>query len=150
MATNWQLIREVLNDTIDACEVLEKLNPDLWKGEYEARSEYQEDVCVGDLLNRFWQYPEGSARDIIRIRSRLESDQKHPTEIARALINTATACAEAIGVDGQAVSKDVMDFVPHCGSAGKSIHSQLRGIPKIQNGWMVTGITKALEKFRSK
>ena len=150
MATNWQLIREVLNGTIDACEAVEKLSADLFAGEYEARSEFQDDVCVGDFLNRFWQYPEGAARDIIRIRSHVGSDQKHLPEIARALINAAMACAEAIGVEGQAISKEVPGLEPHCPSAGKSVQSQLKGIPKIQNGWMLTGITKALEKFRKK
>ena len=150
MATNWDLIREVMNGTIDACEAVEKLNPDLWKGEYEARSDFQEDVCVGDFLNRFWAYPEGVERDIIRIRSRLGADQKHPPEVARALVNAARACAEAVGGDVDTLSKEVSSLEPHCPSAGKSVESQLRGIPKIQNGWMLTGIRKALEVHRAK
>ena len=36
------------------------------------------------------------------------------------------------------------------GMAGKSMRSQLEAIPKIQNGWMLTGITKALEQHRKK
>ena len=150
MATNWDMIREAMNGTIDACEAVEKLNPDLFKGEYEARSNFQEDVCVGDFLNRFWHYPEGAQRDIIRIRSHLGSDQKHLSEIARALVNTAKACAEAVGVDGSAFPKEMSELEPHCGSAGKSIKSQLKGIPKIQNGWMLVGITKALDEYRKK
>ena len=66
MPTDWALVREVMNGTIDACEAIETLEPDLFAGEYEARSGFQDDVCVGDFLNRFWQYPEGAARDIVR------------------------------------------------------------------------------------
>jgi hypothetical protein len=150
MPTNWKLIREVMNKTIDACEAVDKLNPDLFAGEYEARSDYQDDVCVGDFLNRFWQYPEGAARDIIRIRAYLGMDQKYLPEIARALINSAVACTEIIGVAGETLSHEVTDFDAHCGSGGHSMQSLLTAIPGIQNGWMLTGITEALEDFRKK
>lgn len=149
MATDWQLVRTVLNGVIDACEAMEALAPDLCAGEYEARSEYQDGVCVGDFLTRFWQYPEGSRRDIIRIRSGLGCDQKHPPETARALVGAAMACAEAIGMPKQLLGQEVDGLEPHCGSAGKSVRSQLEGIPAIQNGWMLTGVTKALEKWRA-
>jgi hypothetical protein len=148
MATNWKLIREVLNGTIDACEAVENLHPELTAGEYDARSGYQPDVCVGDFLNRFWQYPEGAARDIIRIRTHLDADQKHLPETARALIHAAIACAEAMGLPDAALRQELPNFTAHCGSGGHCIQSLLTGIPKIQRGWMLTGITKALEEYR--
>ena len=149
MPTDWDLIRTVLNGTIDACEAIDELNPDLWAGEHEARSDYQDDVCVGDFLSRFWQYPEGAARDIVRLRSQLGSDIKHPPEIARALVFAAMACAEALGLDNEQLATEFAEFAAHCGSGGHSVKSLLEGIPQIQNGWMKTGITKALEEFRA-
>lgn len=149
MSTDWELLRRVMNGVLDACEAMEALQPDLYAGEYEARSDYQEDVCVGDFLNRFWNYPEGAQRDIIRLRSLLGCDQKQPQEIARALVAAAMACAEAIGVSRETLDREVADFEPHCGSGGKSIRSQLEAIPWIQNGWMQTGVRKALEKYRA-
>ncbi len=148
MATNWKLIREVLNGTIDACEAVENLRPDILAGEYEARSSFQDDVCVGDFLNRFWQYPEGAARDIIRIRTHLGADQKHLPETARALVNAAVACAEVIGLPEEASAQEIPSFTAHCGSGGHSIQGLLIGIPRIQNGWVLTGITKALVEYR--
>jgi hypothetical protein len=148
VSTNWELIRKVMNGTIDACEAVEKLNPDLFAGEYEARSDYQDDVCVGDFLNRFWQYPEGAARDIVRLRSHAGADQKHPPETARALVNAAIACAETVGLSEEDLRAEKPDFKAHCGSGGRSVRSLLEGIPKIQNGWMLTGIRRALEEFR--
>jgi hypothetical protein len=139
-----------MNGTIDACEAVEKLSPDLFAGEYEARSDFQEDVCVGDFLNRFWQYPEGAARDIVRLRSRLGADQKHPPEIARALVHAAIACAEAIGLPEEALAAEKPDFEAHCGSGGHSVRSLLKAIPDIQSGWMLAGISRALEEFRKK
>ena len=71
------------------------------------------------------------------------------TEVGLALINTARACAEAIGLSDEHLKKEMPDLEPHCGTGGKSVESQLRMIPEIQNGWMRTGIPKALEEFRA-
>ncbi len=150
MATDWQLIRTVMNGVLDACEAMEALAPDLYAGEYEARSDYQDDVCVGDFLNRFWLYPEGAQRDLIRLRAALGCAMDHPPEVARALVAAAMACAEAVGVSADDLDREVEDFRPHCNSAGKSIHSHLEAIPAIQNGWMLTGVSRALAECRSR
>ena len=151
--TDWALIRKVMNETIDACEAMDSLNitmeercnPEIRWGDFETG------VAVGDFLNRFQAYPEGSQRDIIRLRSKLNiEDQKYYTELARALMNTAAACAEVIGVPKEGLDKEASDFKAHCGSGGKSIRSQLEGIPKIQNGWMVHEVTLAIKKHREK
>ena len=110
MATDGQLIRSVMNGVIDACEAMEALAPDLWACEYDARSDYQDDVCVGDFLTSFGQYPEGAQRDIVRLRSALGCDQKYPPEVARALVAAAMACAEAVGVPGQDLDTEVEGF----------------------------------------
>lgn len=149
--TDWALIRKVMNETIDACEAMEalditmeeKCDPKIRWGDFETG------VAVGDFLNRFQAYPEGSQRDIIRIRSQLKiGDQKYYTEVAKALMHTAAACAEVIGVPKAELDKELADFEPHCGSAGKSMRSQLEGIPKIQNNWMVKEVTIAIKKHR--
>jgi hypothetical protein len=144
VATKWALIRETMNGMIDACEALERLpieNSEYWG----ARSEFQSDVDVLDFLTRFWQYPEGCARDIVRLRSHFGCDAKHPNPLARALVNTAVECAEAIGVPQEMMVKEMEQLEPHCGSAGKSIESQVKAPVGIAKGWMVPGIAKAIE-----
>jgi len=151
MATDWQLIRNTLSATVDACEKLESLAvTDAEKGDHRARvGDYADGVAVGDFFNRFCRYPEGSQRDIIRLRSRLNcGDQKYPTEFAHALVNTARACAEIIGVPPGDLSREVADFAPHCDSAGRSMESQLAGIGSIYTRWMVPSITKAVTEYR--
>ena len=152
-ATDWQLIREVLNATIDACEELETLDLSAAeKGDHRAGlGDYEDGVAVGDFLTRFWQYPEGVQRDIVRIRARLDdNDQKHYSEYARALINTAMACAEAIGLSRDELRREIAGFDPHCPSAGTSVASQLTGIGDIYRKWMVPGITKAVIEYRER
>jgi len=147
MATNWALIREAMSGIIDACEALEKLPID--DSEYwSARSDFQADVDVADFLTRFWQYPEGSARDVVRLRAALGCDAKHPNPLARALVNAASACAEAVGVPEDLMSTEVEGFRAHCGSAGRPIESQIRAPAGIAAKWMVPGVTKAIEQAR--
>jgi len=153
MSTNWKLIREVMNETINACEAMdvleitkaEKDNPEIRWGDFETG------VAVGDFLNRFQAYPEGSQRNITHICSKLNIEkQKYNEELAKALLNTAKACVEIIGIPKEDLEKEAADLDPHCGSAGKSIQSQLEGIPKIQNNWMVHEVTIAVTKHREK
>lgn len=59
------------------------------------------------------------------------------------------ACAEAVAVPEALLETEAEALEPHCGSAGKSVHSQLEGIPAIQNGWMLTGVRTALEQCRA-
>ena len=147
MPTDWSLIRATLNGMIDACEALENLpidDPEYWG----ARSDFQPDVDVLDFLTRFWRYPEGCARDIVRLRSHLGCDAKYPSPLARALVNTAVACAEAIGVPEEAMAQEMAEFEPHCHSAGKSIASQVAAPVGIAQGWMIPGITQAITEAR--
>lgn len=136
-----------MNQTIDACEAVEKLAPELYAREYQARSDYQEDVCVGDFLNKFWHYPEGAARDIVKFRTHLGEDIKYLSEVARALMNTAIACAEVICLSDEALRWELPDFQAHCGYGGYSVHNLLSGDPAIQNGWMLTASTKVSKNF---
>ncbi|MAE60259.1 MAG: hypothetical protein CMJ49_02765 [Planctomycetaceae bacterium] len=151
MGTDWQLIRDTLSATIDACEKLELLAvTDAEKGDPRARvGDNEEGVAVGDFFDRFWTYPEGVQRDIIRLRSKLGSgDQKHHTAFSRALVNTALACAEIIDVRSEELHREVEGFESHCGSAGRSMKSQLTGIGSIYASWMVPSITKAVTDYR--
>ncbi len=151
--TDWTLIRKVMNETIDACEAMdvleiteaEKNNPEIRWGDFDTG------VAVGDFLNRFQEYPEGSRLDIINLCLKLKIEkQKYNEELAKALVNTAKTCAEIIGVPKEELDKESTDLKPHCGSAGKSMRSQLEEIPKIQNNWMVREVAIAIKKHREK
>jgi len=151
--TDWDLIRKVMNETIDACEAMdaleitetEKKNPEIRWGDFETG------VAVGDFLNRFQAYPEGSQKNIILLRSKLDIEkQQYNEELAKALVNTAKACAEIIGIPKEDLDEEAVDLDSHCGSAGKSMRSQLKGIPEIQNNWMVHEVRIAIKKHREK
>jgi hypothetical protein len=147
MQTNWDLIRKTINTTIDACEKLEALQiTDCEKGNGK--------INVGDFLSRFSAYPEGAARDIVRLRYRIADgvwykEQKYLRELAKALLNSAIACAEIIGLDEVGLKQEFDDHVAHCGTAGKSVASHLTGIGEIYLGWLIPEIEKSLKEWRS-
>ena len=153
MSTDWNMIREALNATIDACEKLEMLEVnDSEAGDHRARwGDYETGVAVGDFFNRFWTYPEDASRDIIALRSKLSiEDHSLRPEIARALVSAARACAEVIGVSADDLDKTADDFEAHCGTAGNSIRGQVTGIGSIYQTWMVPEISRAITKYRKK
>ena len=151
MKTDWELVREVLNATIDACEALEALDvKPSEKGDPAIRwGDFDTGVSVGDFFQRFWRYPEGAQRDIVRLRAHLDvEDQKYLSELGRALINTAAACAEIIGVPPDDLDRPVDGFVPHCGSGANTMRGQLEGIGSIYRRWMVPEIKAAIQTYR--
>ena len=151
MGTDWQLIRDTLNATIDACEKLEPLAVSIEeKNDPRARvGDYEEGVAVGDFFSRFWVYPEDAQRDILGLRYMLKpEDSKYHSELARALINTARACAEIIGVSSEDLDCEVKKYEPTCPSTGKSIRGHLAGISSIYANWMVPSITRAVTEYR--
>jgi hypothetical protein len=94
MKTDWQLIRELMNSVIDACEAIENLhltesdrNTPLLTGP----------ATVWDALQSSWTYPENVQYDVVRIRHELGNDKHYTPESARALINAAKVGAELIG-----------------------------------------------------
>jgi hypothetical protein len=147
--TDWTLIREVIDGTIDACEKLEKLMLDSGKGEYDTRPDRYPEETVGGFLGWFVMYPERTQREILRLRTRLNDDQPILSQLGRSLIYTAMACAEVIGLKDEKLRQEFRDLVPHCPSAGYSVESHLRAIPEIKNTWIVPCIEEALNKVRN-
>ena len=153
MTTDWDLIRDTLHATIDACEQLEALDvKDCESGDHRARSgDYETGVSVGDFFHRFYTYPEDAACEVLRLRGKLDvEDRATRREFGRALIAVARACAEIIGVSPEDLRREAEGFEPHCHSAGASIRSQLEGISRIYRDWMVPEITSAITAYRAR
>ena len=129
--TDWGLIREVMNGTLDACEKLEDLAPDGSKGEYAVSPESFPQETVGGFLGRFVMYPERTQREILRLRARLGDEQPVLSQLGRSLVYTAMACAETIGLSDEKLKQEFPELKPHCDSAGQSVESHLRAIADI-------------------
>lgn len=94
MKTDWQLVRELMNSVIDACEAVENLD----MTEDERNTLLAEiPANISDAIQSSWIYPENVQYEVIRIRHELGNDKHYTAESARALVNTAKVCAELVG-----------------------------------------------------
>ena len=106
MKTDWELVRAVMADAIDACERLEELG--LSEGDREAAVTVEgRQVSVFDILTSAWTYPETLRYQIIRQRHEMAIDQPYVPEAARILVNVAQVCAELIGSGAPAPGDDM-------------------------------------------
>ena len=94
MSTDWNLVRELMNSVIDACEAVENL--DITENERDT-SLAGTPGNVWDALQSSWTYPENIQYAVILARHQLGNDKSYTPEAARALINGARVCAELVG-----------------------------------------------------
>ncbi len=129
MNTDWQLIRELMNSVIDACEAIEKL--EVTADERDLALEAAP-ANVWDALQSSWIYPENIQYEVIRARHQLGIDKPFTSEAARSLVNTAKVCAEMIGA-GEA----------------ESLQEPVRKLSEWYAAHLVPQVTTALEKNRT-
>jgi hypothetical protein len=94
MNTDWELVRELMNSVIDACEAVENLN--LTENERDTPLATAP-ANVWDVLQSSWTYPENVQYAVILARHQLGNDKSYTPEAARALVNAARVCAELVG-----------------------------------------------------
>lgn len=96
MATDWALIRLMMESAIASCERLEALG--LTEDDRAAIGDVNgQAASVFDVLTSAWTYPEALRYQIIHERHAAGVDQAYVPEAARVLVNVAQACAELIG-----------------------------------------------------
>ena len=94
MKTDYQLIRELMNSVIDACEAIEGLG--LTEDDRDAPLQ-SAPVNVWDALQSCWTYPENVQLEVILARHHSGNERHFTPEAARALVNAAAVCAELVG-----------------------------------------------------
>jgi hypothetical protein len=95
--TDWNLIRDVMNAALDACEHAERLK--LGASDRDLRTRSAPVVSVFDILTSAWTYPEKLGYEIIRARHALSTDVPYRLELARVVAGVGAACAELVGSD---------------------------------------------------
>lgn len=94
MATDWALIRELMNAAIDACEAAEGLQ---LREQDRGLPTGSDGVVVWEVLTSAWTYPENTRYAVIRARHRLRDDAPYRPEFARVLQEVAGVCTELVG-----------------------------------------------------
>ena len=96
MKTDWNLVRDMLNAAVDACERIEATGfaPADRDATLDVRGQA---VSVHDFLVSAWTFPENIRYQIIRDRHDAHADRPYVPETARILVAMAEASAELIG-----------------------------------------------------
>jgi hypothetical protein len=93
MATDWELIRELMAATIDACEATERLGV----RETDRPLLTGTGANVFDVMTSAWTYPENVRYAVVRARHELSDDAPYRPELARVLTEVGAVCAELVG-----------------------------------------------------
>jgi L-serine deaminase len=95
-ATDWMMVRQMMNAAIDFCEKVEASG--CHESDRAATTVVDgQAVSVQDVLTSAWTYPEAMRYAIIRQRHEDDDDLAYVPETARILTAMAAACAELCG-----------------------------------------------------
>ncbi|MGU3575104.1 hypothetical protein ACLBWZ_06220 [Brucellaceae bacterium C25G] len=98
MKTDWDIIREMMNVAINACETIEKTGYAEFDRSTTMNIEGQQ-VSIHDMLVSAWTYPENMGYQIIRERHETDNNLTYVPETARILLAMAQAAAELVNTD---------------------------------------------------
>ena len=123
-ATDWMMVRQMMNAAIDFCEKVEA------SGCRESNRAATtivngQAVSVQDVLTSAWTYPEAMRYAIIRQRHEADDDIGYVPETARVLTAMAAACAELCGAktstgDAAGTAEMLRWFEMHAGETLKA------------------------------
>lgn len=127
MSTDWELIRNLMNAALDACQTVDRLNIDL--NDHAKTTEVNgQNVSVSDFLQSAHTYPEALRYSIIRSRHDLGDDTPYTPETARILVNVAKACAELI--DARELNIATTGVHPQLTAKTQSIRQEVDGLAR--------------------
>ncbi|MFN4207445.1 MAG: hypothetical protein ACK4HG_13680 [Agrobacterium albertimagni] len=118
-ATDWMMVRQMMNAAIDFCEKVEASG--CRESDRAATTIANgQAVSVQDVLTSAWTYPEAMRYAIIRQRHESDDDLAFVRDTARILTAMAAACAELCGskpgtAEAAGVAKMLRWFEAHAG-----------------------------------
>ena len=141
MKTDWQLIRQLINTAIDACEQVEAAG--YTESDREATVMVGNvDVKVCEFLQSAWIMPENYTYMAIRARHELKENKPYTPEFARVLRAIAYFCSELIGTNK--LDEQIGNINPHMPGQFKSLRELAIDLESWYGKEFAQGITKAL------
>lgn len=142
--TNWNLIRDLMNTAIDACEAVEKLEITL--DEWDILTELSP-ATVWEVLQSAWTSPEAVQYSIIRARHQLGDDLPYRPAAARTLAAVAQVCSELI--DAKDITTGLTGINPHHLNEEQSITDTVSQLALWYRKHMIPQLTKAINAKRA-
>ena len=139
MKTNWDLIRNLSNSVIDACEMVDRLGISEDDRDRMSLDGDQSSASVFDYLQSAWTYPENLSRSIVRARNKLGEDKPYSDELGRALAAVGQLSAELVGME--ATASPVTGVNPLQPDEEKSVEEMIAGLCDWYRLHMKTGLS---------
>lgn len=145
MKTDWNLIKNVMNAAIDACEAVDREN--LAEQERSATTNVAGvDVSVSDLMQSAWVYPENLSYSVIRTQHKLNCDKHYSSELARVISNVGKLCGEL--VDAQDTTSQVTGINPYMPNHSESVEEMVTHLSQWYRHHMVVNVKAAINQTR--
>lgn len=147
MPTDWNLIRELVNSALDACEALDRLEITDDERSATIRTEHgQFSGSVWDALQSAHTFPENVRYMVIRGRGQLDDSAPFVQPVSRMLQQVGSLAAELVGA--QQLQVPVKGIDPYSPERGQSIESAIQNLAEWYESHLVPNIEGALARTR--
>lgn len=141
MKTDWDLIRNLLNAAVDACETVEKLGITEEDRSLMYTEGNQDIATVYDFLQSSWTYPESLTDNVIRYRHELKANEPYINELSRTLIKVAELSARTV---------NAKDHLTTQLSDNQTMKESVEKLISWYRDYMIPNLTKTIEQKKHK
>lgn len=143
MKTDWELVRKLVNGTIDACEAVDKQGvTEENRGDTFKMDDGNPSATMWDYLQSSYTYPENLTYAVVRARHQLKSDKPYTTESGKALMAVGRLAAELVGAEDTTTKVQGCD--PHRPEIEESLEDMVNRLCGWYSGWMIPGVEKIM------
>lgn len=147
MATDWTLIRRLVNSALDACEAIDRLEiKDEERCAPLRTVDGQEAGSVWDLLQSAYIAPENARYTIIRGRGQLGCAAPFVQPVSRVLQQVGSLAGELVGA--QQLQTPVAGLEPYAPENEQSMEAVIESLARWYENHLVTTIEDAVSRSR--
>ena len=147
MTTDWQLIRKLVNSTLDACEAIDRMDiSDQERAVLVGGIAGEQGPTVWDSLQSAYIAPENLRYSVIRGRAQLDDAAPFVQPVSRVLQQMGMLAAELVGAEQLHTPLKGLD--PYRPDSSTTLATEVENLAQWYEVFLRPGIESALEKAR--
>lgn len=144
MKTNWDLVRELMNTAIDACEAIDKLGVTENNRQDTFTENGQCSATMWEFLQSSWIAPENITYSVIQARHELGKSKPYTDELGRTLLTVGKLCSELVGLeDTEAKVANANNQQP------QSVETMIKGLCAWYKSHFIPSAAKIMNEVRN-
>ena len=148
MSTDWQLIRKLVNSTLDACEAIDRMNIcDQERAVLMGDIAGEQRPTVWDGLQSAYIAPENLRYSVIRGRGQLDDATPFVQPVSRVLQQMGMLAAELVGAEQLHTPLKGLD--PYRPDSLTTLAAEVENLAQWYEKFFVPGVESALDKART-